>query len=620
LTAEQREILRVFAAEAVERIDELEGLLGEIEDAPENRRAIDEFMRAAHTLKGSAGVAGVGDLEALAHVVESVVEHLREGRLSPTPDVFDRLSKALDTSARILPAVRSGKTPEIDLLPMAGSLRGWLDEAVGRMDPLVERRSSQEGFTLGEYDRVRVGVLEEQGKTLFVVQLDPPAGVEETAAWVGSVLRQLRPFGVSVTTAPDSAAREGLEPGQRLSILVGSDRLAVEIEDALATSLGVSATVRPYHERRGDSVGREEVQVSSAVVRERTVRVDLEVLDDLLRLVGELMISRDRYRQVSMQLREGLGDAGLAAEIDDSAEQLGHLTGELQDAIMRARMVPVARVFRAIKRSTRRATRESGNGFHLVTEGDDTELDKNLVDSLAQPLAEFVSQFVRDADGDRSVTVYAARQWNHVVLTVDSTHSATEQQHAALKSAVSRSGGTVDVQEASGGHHAYLVSLPLTLAIIRVMMAAVGNEVYAFPIESIRETLKIRSGDVVYVKGTRATELRGSALSLLFLDELLDVRGQSEGDTKRVLVLGGGERPIGLVVDRLIGIREVVIKPLSHRFSSIRELRGSAILGDDQIALILNAEVMVQQAIERTADLDADTQKLRAKVSQRSTT
>lgn len=605
MTSEQREILRVFVAEALEKLDELEGLLAEIEEDPGNRGVIDQFMRAAHTLKGSAGVAARGEIESLAHVVESVVEHLRDGRLSPTPDVFDQISRVLDALARALPAIRAGDQPETDLQQIGEAFRGWLEGAVGTTTRASERRRSQEGFLLGEYDRVRIGVLEEQGKTLSVVQVSVPDDVEDVQDWAGAALKTVRRLGGVVATQPESTAFEQLTAGQRMSILLGSDRQPGDIEAALRESLTVPVGVRFYRDRLPEQVAGAVDQVQSAVAAERNVRVDLEVLDDLLRLVGELMISRDRYRQVAGEVRDVLRDGGIASELEDSAEQLGYLTGELQDAIMRARMVPVARIFRAVKRSARRAIRETGSPFRLNTAGDDTELDKNLVDALAEPLAEFVDRLVREGEQEHSARISAARRWNHVVLTIDTTQPAPLDQETALRSAVARTGGTLEVLRSQTDGHSYAASLPLTLAIIRVMMAAVGDEVYAFPIESVKETFRLEAGDIAYVKGSPVTELRGGALSLLFLDEFLDVAGRRKADTRRVLVLSEGEQPIGVVVDALIGIREVVIKPLSQRFSAIRELRGSAILGDDQIAIILNGEVVVQQAIAR-GELSAD--------------
>ncbi len=625
---EQKAILRVFAAEASERLDELDELLGEIEADPEHRQTIDQFMRAAHTLKGSAGVAGVEDVAELTHAVESVVEQLRERKVQPTPDLFDRLARALDVITRALPDIKSGETAGKILDDVRDDLHRWLEEVGGRRKSVSSQREIQGGFILGEYDQVRIGVLLEQGKTLCVLRFSVPEETENPAGWGAMALKSLRALGVCVATSPPSADLAELEPGQGFSVLFGTDESEPEIVQRLTESLGAAPSIRPYHAEPTQENGTSG-ELSATVVADRTVRVDLEVLDDLLRLVGELMINRDRYRQVAKQMRDELGDTSLAAEIDDSSGQLGHLTGELQDAIMQARMVPVARIYRRIKRSARQASRERGISVKLKTEGAEIELDKNLVDSLAVPLAEFMAQFVRETESDYSVDVRAVRRWNHVLLTIDSPVAATEAQRTALEAAVTQTGGTVELQESSAGNYLYTVALPLTLAIIRVMMTSVGHEVYAFPIESVKETLEIHSGDIVRVKGTRATALRGTALSLVFLDELFDVKRtmkrREEVGTSRVLVLSGGGQEIrsnptiGVVVDRLIGIREVVIKPLSQRFSAIREISGSAILGDDQIALILNAEVLVHQAISSFAFPDKAARKPRRQQGQRRT-
>ncbi len=625
MNAEQEDILRVFAVEATERLDELDELLGEIEDDPENRPPIDQFMRAAHTLKGSAGVAGVEDIAELTHVVESVVEQLRERRLQPIPELFDRLARALDAMTSVLPDIKSGQRPGRNLHDLGDHLRSWLDEVGGTTTQETGKTADQDSLTLGEYDQVRIGVLQEQGKTLFVVEVQVPDDVTEPAAWATSTLKTMRGIGVCVTTSPPASSLKQLAPQEKLSVLLGTKSGKTEITQSLTRSLGSRPSIRPYRAELTPDNGASAQQASVTVVADRTVRVDLEVLDDLLRLVGELMINRDRYRQVAKQLGDELGDASLASEIDDSSGQLGHLTGELQDAIMRARMVPIARIFRNIKRTVRRTTRKTGIAVNVKTEGDETELDKNLVDSLATPLAEFVAGFSRETEEECVVGIRAARRWNQVVLAITSTVPATEEQKTTLRDAVSLTGGMVELQKSNAGHHSCMVSLPLTLTIIRVMMTSVGDEVYAFPIESVKETLKIDPRAVVHLKGTRVTELRGAALSLVFLDEFFGVKNRKGGETQQVLLLSGGgqeirsNRTIGVVVDRLLGIREVVIKPLSHRFSSIREITGSAILGDDQTALIVNAEMLVQKAITSFAMLDAATRRSRKHQSHRRT-
>ncbi|MCK5690162.1 chemotaxis protein CheW [Myxococcota bacterium] len=333
----------------------------------------------------------------------------------------------------------------------------------------------------------------------------------------------------------------------------------------------------------------------------RTIKVDMEVLDDLLRLVGELMINRDRYREVAQELVDELGNTSLSSKIDDSSGQLGQLTGELQDAIMRARMVPVTRIFTSVSEQVKEVSKEKGTTIELNTQGNETELDKNFVDALAMPLANFVAALAVNSKDDSWVEIRAERRRSHVVLTILSPVGATDLQRKALSTVVMQTGGTVDYLKTTEGTYFCTVSMPLTLAIIRVMMISVGDEIYAFPIESVKETLKINSEDIVSVKGTRVTELRGAALSLVFLDEFFGTHKADDLETRRVLVLSEGALPIGVVVDHLIEIREVVIKPLSQRFSSLREYSGSAILGDDQIALILNSEILVQRAIARSS-------------------
>jgi len=184
------------------------------------------------------------------------------------------------------------------------------------------------------------------------------------------------------------------------------------------------------------------------------------------------------------------------------------------------------------------------------------------------------------------------------LLTIESSAGApADQEITHLQSVLTQVSGRLEWHQHANGSATFILSLPLTLAIIRVMMARVGDEVYAFPIQSIQETQRLTASNISTIRGREVLELRNEALSLLFLREYFDVPVASASDQGRVLIIHHQDHKIGVVVDHIVGIREVVIKPLTSRFTNIRTISGSAILGDEQIALILDAEALVEEAI-----------------------
>ncbi len=609
MTDARDEILRVFAQEASDQLEALQGTLLDLEEDPDSRPLLRQFMRTTHTLKGSAGVAGLVATSDLTHAVESVMQCLWEGQLNASAEIFDRLSQALDLLGRGLPGIAAGGEEHRELDEMRLTLEQWLRDLGAAPEEEIHAPRESEEFVLGEYDAVRIGVLLDEGKRLCRVALPVDGESPDTGAWVARVLRVMRKAGSVVATSPPAPDIDRIRKATELLVLLGTDRPAARVLEIVEAGLELSARIDDYRPATQDVAPHARQKLPRAIVSERTVRVEMRVLDELLRLAGELMISRDRFARTAREISLHLGDRTLGAETDHSAAQLANLTSDLQDAIMQARMVPVARIFRAIKRRLRRVARQEGRAVLFESTGEQTELDKSLADALIDPVASFAERLASTqalpAEGaPMGIAIAAERRWNQVVLTLTTpTGTASKEEEAllALEGAISLVGGRLDRREADGDRMAIVISLPLTLVIIRVMMTLVGGELFAFPIEAVRETLGLDAAETEQIKGTRVVELRGVALSLLFLGEVLDVPGKDVQGGGHVLVVGDEDVRVGVVVDRLLGIRDVVIKSLSSRFSHISAISGSVISGDEQIALIVDAEALLREAMQHAA-------------------
>lgn len=604
------ELTQTVVSEVAERLDILHGLVLDIEDDSCRHELLDEFMRAAHTLKGTAGMVGLNATSSLAHSIESIVESLRDGRLRPRPDLFDRLSRALDVIERSLPDVVAGRAEAEEITRTRQDLDCWLLDSGGCAGNEAPSIAERGGFPLGEYDRLRVHSLEAKGRQLYRVTLPVLANEFDAVFWATDVLRTLNQHSTVITTLPSSSQLLRLTEYQQFKALVASELPLGEFSTSLSRAGLDDVNVERVEGEPSSTLPTIEAIPTQKFACERILRVELSALDELLRLVGELMISRDRYQQVASEFVDILDDAQLSGEIASATEQLRRLSSELQDAVMRARMVPVGRLFRRVRRDVRRAARAAECFISFETEGESYELDKSLVDSLAEPLAKFVSellteQITTNEARNHSLRIVAERQWNHVVLTVTAHGTqATERAVRTFNVDLAPCGGRLEVNAHGDEATRYVISLPLNLAIIQAIMSRVGNEIYAFPIEAVRETLRFQAHETT-VMATPVFELRGHPLPLLSLRDFFDTESTGTVGEQRILVLGDVSARIGVVVDQLIGIREVVIKPLGTRLTHIDVISGSAILGDEQIALILNADALVASALRRSRALDS---------------
>ena len=353
-------VTRLFLQEAYDLVEELDSLLLDFEESPQAGELRDQFMRLAHTFKGSAATVGLTKMADLAHEMEDLVVLLSSGGVAPTPTFFDLLSQGLEALRRGMDSVADGQEEPAGLARVQERMRAWRSGASGAAgeDHDDTRGSSNAGLTFGEYDHIRIRALRERGLTIHCLDVPIPRSVDNPTELGESLLATARDAGEIIVTDPPEWDLTQLGGGRGLTILLGSDLDPDELRELMRVSPAGTPRVVPYTDSGGGQADDTCRAVSSSMLSERTVRVETDDLDHLLRLVGELVTSRARFHTISDQFRAVLADNESAGEIDDSAARLGHIAGELQDGIMRARMVPVARLFRALKRETRTAARK----------------------------------------------------------------------------------------------------------------------------------------------------------------------------------------------------------------------------------------------------------------------
>jgi two-component system chemotaxis sensor kinase CheA len=610
-------VTRLFLQEAQDLVEELDSLLLDFEESPQSGELRDQFMRLAHTFKGSAATVGLTGMADLAHEMEDLVVLLGSGEVAPTPTFFDLLSQGLDALRRGMVSVADGQGEPAGLARVQERMGAWrsgASDAVGE-DRDGPRGSGDAGFTFGEYDHIRIKALRERGLAIHCIDVPIPRSVDAPVELGEALIASARDAGEIIVTDPAEWELTRLGGGRGLTVLLGSALDPDELRELMHVSPAGAPRVVPYTDSGGGAVEDTGRAVSSSMLAERTVRVETGDLDDLLRLVGELVTSRARFHTIAEQFRTVLADNESATDIDDSAARLGHIAGELQDGILRARMVPVARLFRALKRETRTAARNHACRARLTTVGDETELDKGVVDFLLDPLGRLVRALVAGqaagvADDEVTIEITARGTGRHASLEVRSTGEEPEWTELdAIASALSSSGGQLALRR-TDGRFGCGITLPTTLAIVSAMLVEVGDEIYALPLEGVGETLKIKAREIESLGGERTIELRGGALSLVILSEVLDAARGPGREELFAVVAHSADRPIGIAVDRLLGKQDIVIKPLGRRFATARTTTGAAILGDGRIALVLDVGALFDESLaprgtQRTAGLDA---------------
>lgn len=631
--------LALFVAEAEEHIAILEDRLLRLEQEGD-AALIAELFRSAHTLKGSAGAAGLTAMSQLAHAMENLLEQVRKGERSVTSDLVDALLAGVDVLRAMVVAVRQKASPpdpsalirqlsalaerppsEQSASPPAeppsltGEIAATLNIFIKPECPMPAARAFQAYLTMSRFGDV--------------VHLDPPVSEIQVGRAKYRVVAQVR--------LPDAAALAELV--QELSRF---DDVVVEVQRQ-QEGRKVSEIVTAEKAAESPAAAPTELQ---------SVRVSIEQMDALLNLVGELVIERARLERGVKKVTE-LNGNGIAEELQGVTERVSRIVSQLQEALTRTRMVPLSVVFGRFPRLVRELARSMGKRVQLRIAGEDTEIDRALVEKLNECLVHLVRNALdhgieppdeRAAAGkppDGTLEIAASQSEGSVIVVVrddgrgidpnklrrkavergwltDEQAGALSDEEAlqlvfrsgfstkeqvsevsgrgvgmdAVKAAMEQIGGTVDVHSQVGAGTTVTLRLPLTLAIIPALLVRIGGRLFALPMHSITEVLDLQRADIQVIgQSERVLMLRGNPLPLCSLAHLLGVH-DGEGERTAVIVRQR-ERLVAMGVESVEGKDEIVIKPLGYPLHTLQSFIGATILGDGSIALIVDLNGVV---------------------------
>ncbi|MGN0482760.1 MAG: chemotaxis protein CheW [Lachnospiraceae bacterium] len=700
--------LEIFIDETNGHIQSLNDCIMTLEQEPENKDMINEIFRAAHSLKGMAGTMGFKRMQRLTHDMENVFQEVRSDKLKVTSHMIDILFECLDAIEGYLDNVKNTSDEGTDdNEAIVAELNSLLTDSSDK-DPAVatapasseekpaeekkeedRRRFLRQELDNAEKDQVKAA--EDAGQTLYGFTCYIKSGCLLKAARAFLIFKAAEEFGQIIVYKPSSQDIEDEKFELDFSFIMISEEPIEKILEATSAvseieeMVGEKVTYEQLlafenkkieeEEKKKAEAQKEAVQAPAPVletkpapikketkpaakktttpkpVTNRTVRVDIEKLDALMNQVSELIIAKNSL--VSISATEG-GDFQNQS-FHEQIEYLERITTNLHESVMKVRMVPIESVVNKFPRMIRDLSKKLNKPMELHMSGEDTELDRTVVDQIGDPLQHLLrnsadhgleSAEIRKERGKPetgSITLNAFQEGNNVIIEVSDDGNGidtdkvlskaiergvvTEEQGEHLsqkeiidllflpsfsmakqitdisgrgvgldvvKSNIEALGGDVEVKTKLGEGSKFTVRLPLTLAIIQALMVVIRDEKYAIALGSIQNIEDIPLSDIKYVQAKEVINIRGSVIPLIRLDEVLDIEpSNEEKDSLTVVIVKKGDKYAGLVVDDLMGQQEIVIKSLGKYIENNKIISGATILGDGEVALILDVNVLM---------------------------
>lgn len=687
------EEIKLFFEEAVEQIQLMEESLIALEEEPDSSELIQSIFRAAHTLKGGAATAGFENIARLTHVMESLLDLVRQGEAEMSTELADRLFEGVDVLRASLMAIdQKGTDEEVDVARAINSLTELLDAMTAGPAAGGARAKAAASATTNEPEPRPAGDTAEEAKPTWglVVKIAPDAPMPAVRAY--QALLVIEDHAAVIRTEP---VREEIESGasqaRELTVYLASGEamdtileqvreipeiIAVEPLEAVARAASTdaraekapasepTASPRSAEPESGSGTGAQVSAPSAAVEQRRvplsgplpsggslgqTIRVDVRLLDTLMNLVGELVIDRTRLAQLGVA---NMSQLELQEELIQVSNRLSRVTGDLQDTIMQARMMPIDMLFKKFPRMIRDLSRQLNKPIRFEMSGEETELDRSVIEQIGDPLIHLLRNAVDHGiepveerrrlgkSEEGVVRLSAYHQENHIYIEVaddgrgidieklkkkavergiiqeDEAERMSDREAAELiftpgistatdvstvsgrgvgmdvvKRNVERVNGSITVETARGRGTRIIIKLPLTLAILQALMVEIVGHVFAVPLSNVTEVIRIYPSDVHRARGWEMVEVRGEMVPLLNPAAIWGDtwRVKATGDAGvSVVVLNSGSSPIGVKVDRLLGEQEIVIKTMGPIIGNVPGISGASILGDGRVALIVD--------------------------------
>ncbi len=602
---EMTEIFESFIVETKEILEKLDLDLVKLESETENKDLLNEIFRSFHTIKGTSGFLGLVKFQKVTHKLEDILNKLRKGEVVLNDEIMDGILKGYDVITELLAVVENEKNENLNTSEILGILQRILDNfeksnSVGKTD-------SQEEKSSGEVAEISV---------------QPKKKVEH----------------------------------KNTITLDNSSNAPADVAVAAEKPKQTAASKTPGTERKKQDAAKQNQQSSKTI--EQTIRVDVERLDDLLNIISELVLGRNRLLQVNAEAMNEYEGSKIAHDLAETTRQIDLMTTELQLAVMKTRMIKIGKVFNRFPRLVRDLSKETGKEIQLIIKGAETELDKTLIEEINDPLVHLIRNSVdhgieppevRKEKGKPvkgTIVLSADHEGNDIIITIEDDGKGIDPQVIAekavkrglvtpekvqemsdkeiynfifspgfstaekvtnvsgrgvgmdvVKTNVTKLHGIINVESEVGKGTKIIIKLPLTLAIIQGLLVEISGETIVIPLSSVIEVIRVAKEDVYLVNQTECVKLRDMVLPLSDIDNMLYGVDKSVDakDYYFVVVVGIAEKRIGIKVDGLIGQKEIVIKTLGKYLGNIEGIAGSTIMGDGKVVMIVDVAELVNK-------------------------
>ena len=681
--------LEIFIDETNEHLQNLNEQLLILEKEPDNENTINEIFRAAHSLKGMAGTMGYKRMQKLTHDTENVFSEIRNGKMKVTDSLVDTLFRCLDALEGYLETIQStadeGTEDNEDIIKLLNDfISGGGQDVAVKSKETEKKEVKQESSDLKakykelailDFERNAIKEAAAEDIKAFGITVYVQESCLLKAARAFLVFKALEGLGEIIKSSPEVQDIEDEKFDFDFSVVFLSDNSLEKIKAAIldvseiqdvcigeitldqmeekrevAPEKEVVETVKKEVKAAEPAAPKQATQKTPAKPVGRSVRVDIEKLDVLMNLVSELIIAKNGL--VSASSQEG---SSINVGFNEQIEYLERITTNLHESVMKVRMMPIESVVNKFPRMIRDLCKKLDKKMELVMSGEDTELDRTVIDEIGDPLMHLLRNSADhglETNEERirigkpevgTIRLDAYQDGNNVVIEVsdDGRGIDTEKvKNSALKKGtitpeqaenmsdkeiidllfrpafstaekvsdvsgrgvgldvvktkIENLGGDIEVSTKKGEGSVFCIRLPLTLAIIQALMVEIRNEKYAIPLNSIEMIEDVNVSDIKYVQTKEVINIRGTVIPLIRLDQVLNCpEKETEDESLLVVIVKKGDKQVGLVVDELIGQQEIVIKPLGKYININKIISGATILGDGEVALILDANTLV---------------------------
>lgn len=658
---EFQEILQDFLVESFELVEKLDEDLVELENNPTDLDLLNGIFRVAHTVKGASSFLNFDVLTHLTHHMEDVLNKARHAELVLTPDIMDVVLESIDLMKALLETIRD--TSEDAGIDVSGCV-ARLDKVSGG-DGNVESPVSEASSPVEE-EVVEEEVVEAKEDEPDYENMDDNEIEDE----IERLLKQRQ--------AEDKAKREAkIAAGEKVLAAppeVDEDDEKPAPKEEPKPEPKPAPTPTPVPAQEAASASGDDAKAGAPAKRapaavEQTIRVDVKRLDHLMNLIGELVLAKNRLMKINEEVEERYEGEEFLEELNQVVSIVSLVTTDLQIAVMKTRMLPIGKVFNKFPRMIRDLSRELDKKIELVLAGEDTELDKSIVEEIGDPLVHIIrnscdhgvetpaERLAKGKSETGTIGLKAYNEGNQIVIQIDDDGKGLDAEMLKKKSLekglisekeadnisdkeaftlifkpgfstaasvtsvsgrgvgmdvvktnIEKLNGIIDIDSEIGVGTSMKLKIPLTLAIIQALLVGVQEEYYAIPLASVLETVRISKDEIYTVEGRSVMRLRDDVLSLVHIGDIFEVeRILDASDHAYVVVLGLGTSKLGLIVDTLVGQEEIVIKSLGDYLKGIDGIAGATIRGDGGVTLIVDVVALMQMAkdVKATAMIDS---------------